>query len=59
MTERRCIAAGKQVLLDGKHLADAVTPEAAQVIADCVEHIYDDLVDRFPEADQRIKEFLA
>lgn len=34
---RRCVASGKQVILDGEHFADARSPEAAAVIADCIE----------------------
>lgn len=32
---QRVTACGKQVKLDGEHLADAISPEAAAVIAIC------------------------
>lgn len=34
---RRCVAHGKQVMLDGQHYADATDERAAIIIADAVE----------------------
>lgn len=36
--ERRVIAVGKQVLLDDRHFADAVSEKAAMAIADALEY---------------------
>lgn len=58
---RRCVAKGKQVLLDGQHFADAISEAAAAVIADCVEHIHDGdmIASQYPEAHDRISSYLA
>lgn len=36
MDEARITAEGKEILLDGKHFADAVSPEAAIAIANAM-----------------------
>jgi hypothetical protein len=36
---RRVRSAGKQVLLDDRHLADAISEDAAAAIADALEYI--------------------
>lgn len=36
--DRRVTAVGKQVLLDGAHLADAVSEDAAKALADALEY---------------------
>lgn len=60
MTERRCVAAGKQVKLDGHHFADAISEAAAAVIADCVEFFGHPNVEYdHPEAAQRVESYLA
>lgn len=56
---RRCVAHGKQVLLDDLHLADATSDVAAAVIADAVQYAGLAAV-RMPEdASRRLTEFLA
>lgn len=58
--ERRCIAQGKQVLLDGRHFADATSEAAAVVIADCVEYFGLDSRDMTDaDAVTRVESYLA
>lgn len=58
--QRRCVAVGKQVLLDGQHFADARSEEAAKVIADCVEHFGHPNVEfEYPKAAARVESYLA
>lgn len=56
--EPRVQAHGKQVMLDGRHLADAVSEEAAKVIALCVQFCRDT---NFADPAERavVEEFLA
>lgn len=56
---RRATVNGKQVLLDGKHLADAYGEASATMIADCIQ--YAGLpADQWPEeALRRVQSYLA
>ena len=56
--EPRVTHCGKQIMLDGHHLADAVSPEAAEVIAICVNYARPDDIDCVEDA-VTVAEFLA
>ena len=58
MSPPRVTHHGKQVLLDSEHLADAVSAEAAEVIAICVERAgLDNITD--PAEREKVAGFLA
>lgn len=55
--EQRATAHGKEVCLDGEHFADAVSPEAAAVICDCI-NFAGLPADRWPtDANERVIRF--
>jgi hypothetical protein len=56
-TMERCSAHGKQVMLDGVHFADAISNEAAVVIACALNHAGTDILD--PWASDKLQSYLA